>query len=83
MGTSGTSRVASGKSSLLSSCEGERGIALGHCKGIGPHLAFSEGESAWCFSSCGKNIRGSSRGCDGDFREPLMVPQEVRPPFQL
>ena len=43
-GPQGTSRLASGKSNLLSRCEWCVGLLSSHCKRIGPYLAF-RGES--------------------------------------
>ena len=63
----GTSHVASGKSSLLSSYEGEHGIALKSLQGIWASSHF-EGVISWCFSSCcGKNWVSLEfqRGCQG------------------
>jgi len=39
-GISGTSRLAAGKSSLLSSCEGYTGLLSSHCRRIVHYLAF-------------------------------------------
>ena len=45
-GTQGASRVALGKSSLLSSCEGERGIALESLQGNQVSFAWKEGSQS-------------------------------------
>jgi len=51
-GPQGTSHVASGKSSLLSSFQGVHGIALKSLLGNGAS-SHIEGRISWCFSSCG------------------------------
>ena len=73
--------VASGKSCLLSCCEGEHGIALESLQGIGPHLTGRV------------ETRGVSRVAAGSFgfilssnenlREPLMFPQGRQASFQV
>ena len=57
-GPQGTSHDGSGKSRLLSSCEGECGIAL---ESLERNLASSPIDKGirWCFSSCGGILRVS------------------------
>ena len=52
-GTQGASRVASGKSSLHSSCEGEHGSALESRQGNQASIHM-EGGISRCFSSCSR-----------------------------
>ena len=80
-GTKRTSRVASGKSSLLLSCEWKHGIAL---EVLQKNLFSShiEGGISWFFSSCsGKIVFLSS--CNRDLREPLKLPQGSQASFQV
>ena len=51
-GTQGASRVASGKTYLLSSCKGKRRIALQSLQGKRASSRIEELIS-WCFSNCG------------------------------
>ena len=71
-GAQGASHVAPGKSSLHSTCEGERGIFLESWQG---NWASSrvEGGISRSFWNCGRNPCVSST-CDGDLRELLRVP---------
>ena len=65
--------VASGKSCLLSCCEGEHGIALESLQGIGPHLTGrveTRGVSRVVAGSF-----GSISSSNENLREPLMFPQ--------
>ena len=78
-GHQGTSRVASGKSSLLSSCMGVRGLLSSHYREIGSHLAL-RGESCG-FSHVAARSLGFLLSCDGDFRELLMLPQGIQVSF--
>ena len=71
-GTQGASSVVPGKSSLHSTCEGERGIALNSLQG-NPASRRAEGAFSSSFSSCGRKPWVSST-CDGDLRELLIVP---------
>ena len=71
-GNQGASRVAPGKSSLHSSCEGEYEIALESRQGNRTSRRV-EGWISRSFSSCGRKPWVSST-CDGDLRELLMVP---------
>ena len=80
-GPQGTSRVASGKSSLLLSCQGERGIALESLQGTQDSSCIVGGIS-WCFSSCGGNI-GVHPELQLALREPFMVPQESQASFPV
>ena len=68
----GASGVASGKSSLLSSCEWEHGIALESWQGNRASRCI-EGGISRSFSSCGKKPWVPSN-CDGDLRELLRLP---------
>ena len=63
--------MAPGKSSLHSSCEVERGIALESRLGNWASRRI-EGGILTSFSSYGRNLVPST--CDGDLRELLMVP---------
>ena len=71
-GTQGASSVVPGKSSLHSTFEGERGIALNSLQG-NPASRHAEGAFSSSFSSCGRKPWVSST-CDGDLRELLVVP---------
>lgn len=62
LGNSGASRVASGKSSLHSSCKGARDRS-GVLTGESGQFAWKEAIST-CFSSCGRTF-GFRRGCNG------------------
>ena len=80
-GTKRTSRFASGKSNLLSSCEWKHGITLETLQKnwFSSHI---EGGIAWFFSSCsGKIVFLSS--CNGDLWEPLKLPQGSQASFQV
>ena len=66
--------MAPGKSSLHSSCQGERGIALESWQGNQASRRF-EGGISRSFSSCGMKP-WVSWTCDGDLRELLRVPVE-------
>ena len=68
----GASRVAPGKSSLHSSCEGERGIVLASLQGNPASGCIERGISR-SFLSCGRKPWVSST-CDGYLRELLIVP---------
>ena len=76
-----TSRVASGKSSLLSSCKGERVIALESLQGNQASSHNERGNSG-CFLRCNWKF-GFLSSCDGDLREPLMLPQVSQASFQF
>ena len=80
-GTQGASCVAPGKSSLHSSCEGERGIALKSRQGNWASIRVQGGISM-SFSSCGRNIWVPS-SCDDDLRELLRVPMGSQEYFEL
>ena len=71
-GAQGASHVAPGKSSLHSTCEGERGIVLESWQGNWASRCVEGGKSR-SFSSCGRKPWVPSN-CDGDLRELLMVP---------
>ena len=74
-GTQGASRVEAGKSSLHSSCEGERsshGIALESRQRNWASRRI-EGGISRSFSSCSRKPWGPST-CDGNLRELLSVP---------
>ena len=72
LGTLGASRVAPGKSSHHSSCEGELGIALDMVQGNLASRHVERGIS-WSLSSWGRKPWVSS-ACEGDLRELLIVP---------
>ena len=72
MGTQEASRVAPGKSSLHSICEGEHDIAFESRKGNQASRHFERGISRY-FSSCLRKPWVPST-CDGDLRELLRVP---------
>jgi len=72
-GTKGDSRVVPGKSSLHSSCKGERGFALDSLQG-NPASRCTEGGILRSFSNYGRKPWVSST-CNGDLREPLVLPQ--------
>ena len=78
-GHQGTSRVASGKSSLLSSCMGMRRLLLSHYREIGPHLVL-RGESCG-FSHVAARSLGFLLSCNGDFRELLVLPHGIQVSF--
>ena len=80
-GPQGTSRVASWKSSLLSSCEWERRIALEALQGNQDSSPI-EGEISWCFSSCSRKFAFLS-SCLGNLREPFMLPVGNQAAFQV
>ena len=71
-GNQGASHVAPGQSSLHSSCEGERGIALESWQG-NRASRFVEGGISTSFSSCRRKPWVPST-CFGDLTEPLMAP---------
>ena len=71
-GAQGASHVAPGKSSLHSTCEGERGIFLESWQGNRASRCV-EGGNSRSFSSCGRKPWVPSN-CGGDLRELLMVP---------
>ena len=55
---------------------GNVGFLWRHCSGKGPHLAF-RGESR-VFSRVVAGSLGFLSSCDGDLRDPLMLPQRSR-----
>ena len=71
-GTQVASRVAPGKSSLHSICEGVQGIAL-ESRQENQSSRHVEGGLASFFSKCGRKPLVPST-CDHDIRELLMVP---------
>ena len=70
LGPQGTSRVASGNSSHLSSCEGQHRIALESLQGNRASSRI-EGESHGVSRVSARSFRFLS-SCDGDLREPLI-----------
>ena len=80
-GLQGTSHVASGKSSLLLICEGERWIALQSLQG-NRASSGTEGGISWCFSSCSGKF-GFLSSCVGDLKEPFMLPLGNQASFQV
>ena len=81
LGTQGASHVAPEKSSLHSTCNGERGIALGSRQGNRASIGRKGGLSG-SFSCCGRKLWGPS-SCDSDFRELLMVPMGSQESFPV
>ena len=73
--------MAPGKSSLQSSCEGERGIALESWQGNRASIRIEGGISRF-FSSCGRKLWVPSSS-DGDLRELLMVPMGSQESFRV
>ena len=71
-GTQRASSVAPGKSSLHSTCEGERGIVLESWQGNRASICV-EGGISRSFLSCSRKPWVPST-CDSDLRELLMVP---------
>ena len=78
---SGNLLCSSGKSSLLSSCEGECSIALESLEG-NHASAHTEGVVSMFFLSCSGKIWFHS-SCEGDIKEPLMLPQGSQASFQV
>ena len=80
-GPQGTFRVASGKSSLLSSFEKEVNIALEVLQGNRASSGV-EGAILHFFSSCGGSM-GFFSNCKEDLREPIMLPQGSQASFRV
>ena len=80
-GTQGASCGASEKSSLHSSWEGERGIALESRQGNQASIRMEEGISTY-FSSCGRTF-GFTRVVTGTCGSLSSCVWEVRNPFEL
>ena len=81
LGTQGASHVAPEKSSLHSTCNGERGIALQSWQDNRDSIRV-EGGISRSLSSCGWKLWGPS-SCDGDLRELLMVPMGSQVSFHV
>ena len=81
MGTSGTSRIVSGKSILLLSCKGVNGIALESLQGNQASSRI-EHDIFWCFSSCGESL-GSSQIATVTSGNLSCCLREFSPPFKL
>ena len=80
-GPQGTSRIASGKSSLLSSWKGNSGLLSSSCSGKAHHLPL-RGESRGV-SRVVEGSFGFLSSCDWDHREPLMLPQGSQASFHV
>ena len=80
-GRQGTSHVASGKSCLLSCCEGEHRIALESFQGNWASSHSERGKS-W-FSPVAAGSFVFLLICDGDLSDLLNFLRDIRPPFKL
>ena len=80
-GNQGASRVAPGKSSLPSSCEGKHRILLESRQGNRASICI-EGGILRSFPICGRKLWDPS-SCDGDLRELLMVPMGSQESFHV
>ena len=80
-GPLGTSRLVSGKSSLLSSCKGEHRFALQALQG-NPASSRIAGGISWCFSRCSGKF-GFLSSCIVGLRLPFVLPMGYQVSFRV